>query len=101
MIEPGVGNLVEVVLGDPGLPMVGQTFGRFGLAESLGVGILIDNGCLICSLAKDARCDPGFKDEPAAQVDAAHLVVLVIEGNSALAEATIRTVSDRTWERKR
>ena len=89
MVKAIVANLSEVVFGDPGVPVVLE--GRRGsvLAEGLSVSVLVDD-CVTCGpFLKDGGCDPWLEDEPAAQVDATDLVVLVVEGYITLAQATV------------
>ena len=89
MVKAIIANLSEVVFGDPGVPVVLE--GRRGsvLAEGLSVSVLVDD-CVTCGpFLKDGGCDPWLEDEPAAQIDATDLVVLVVEGYITLAQATI------------
>lgn len=66
VVQAGGGDLVEVVLGDPGVPVVGETRGRFVFSESGGVGVLVDDGLGFSPVAEDGRRDPWLQDEPAA-----------------------------------
>lgn len=82
-------NLGEVVLGDPGVPVILQS-GRCGVfAKGLSVRVLVDNSLARGPFLKDGRCNPWLEDEPATQVDPTDLVVLVVEGYITLAQAAV------------
>ena len=88
MVKAIVADLSEVVLGDPGVPVVLEGRGRSVLAEGLSISVLV-NDILTCGpFLKDGGCDPWLEDKPAAQVDATDLVVLIIEGYITLTQAT-------------
>ena len=88
MVKAIVGNLSEVVFNDPGVPMVLEVREGSVLAEGLSVSVLVNNVLTRGPLLKDRWCDPWLEDEPAAQVDATDLVVLVVKGYITLAQAT-------------
>ena len=89
MVEAIVANFGEVIFGDPGVPVVLQSGRCSGLAEGLSVRVLVDDGVARGPWLEDGGCDPWLEDEPAAQVDATDLVVLVVEGYITLAQATV------------
>lgn len=43
VVHASGGNLIEIILGDPGVPVVRQAGGRFCFAESLGISVLVDD----------------------------------------------------------
>ena len=89
MVQAVLADLLEVIFGDPGVPMVLESRRRTVLAEGLSVSILVDDCHARGPSLKDGWSDPWLKDEPAAQVDATDLVVLIVEGYITLAEAAI------------
>ena len=60
VIHASGGDLVEIILGDPGFPVLRQAGGRFCFAESFGISVFVDD-CRCCSpVAEDGRSDPWF-----------------------------------------
>ena len=89
MIQAILTDLGEVIFSNPGVPMVRQSRRCSVFAESLRVGVLVDD-CHACGpWLKDGRSDPWLKHEPAAEIHATDFVVLVVEGNITLAEAAV------------
>ena len=89
MVQAVLSDLGEVILRDPGVPMVRQSGRCSVFTERLRVGVLVDD-CHACGpWLKYGRSDPRLKDEPAAQIHATDFVVLVVEGNVTLAEAAV------------
>lgn len=86
VVQAILGNLGEVIFGDPGFPMLRQSGGRSVFAECLRVGVLVDDCHARSPWLKDGRSDPWFEDEPAAQVYASDFVAVVVEGYITLAE---------------
>ena len=64
MVETSRRNSIEVVLGDPCVPVVGKAGQSFVFAQCCGVGIFIHNGCGVRPVGKDGWRDPWFKDKP-------------------------------------
>lgn len=89
MVEAVLGNLGEVILGDPGVPMVRQSRGCSIFAESLRVGVLVDDCLARGPWLKNGRGDPWFEDEPAAQIYAPDNVVIIVEIHTTLVEVTV------------
>ena len=87
MIEAVVADLGEVIFGDPGVPMIFQSRRCIILAEGLSVRVLVDDCHARGPWLEDGGSDPWLEDEPAAQVDATDLVVLVVESYITLAQA--------------
>ena len=69
---------VEVGLGDPGVPVVGEAAECFIFAQSCAVGVFVDSG--VGSCLEDGGCDPWFENKPATEVHAADFLVVVVEG---------------------
>lgn len=90
VIEAILANLAEVVFGDPGVPVILQSTRRSVLAKRLSVRVLVDNSLARGPFLEDGGCNPWLEDEPAAQVDATDLVVLVVEGYITLAQAAVQ-----------
>lgn len=80
MVQARGRDSVEVALGDPRVPVVGQTRRCFGLAEGLRVRIFVDDRLGVGPFTEDGRRDPRLEDEPASQIHASHFIVVVIEG---------------------
>lgn len=80
MVQARSRNSVEVGLGNPRIPVVGQTRRSFGLAKGLRVRIFVDDSMGVRPFAEDGRRDPRLEDEPASQIHATHFVVIIIEG---------------------
>ena len=55
----------------------------------MSVSVFVDDRLTRRPWLEDRRCDPWLEDEPAAQIDATDLVILVVEGYITLAEAAI------------
>ena len=89
MIEAVVADLGEVIFGDPGVPMIFQSRRCSILAEGLSVRVLVDDCHARGPWLKDGGSDPWLEDEPAAQVDATDLVVLIVESYITLTQAAI------------
>lgn len=100
VIEPGLGNCIEVVLGNPSVPMVAQSRRSLGLAEGLGVGVLVDNRMTCCPLVEYGGCNPWLQDKPAAEVDPADLVTIVVERDCAFVELASTFVRCKVWPRE-
>ena len=64
MVETSRCDSIEVVLGDPCVPVVGKAGQSFVLAKCCSVGIFIHNGCAVCPVGKEGRRDPRFKNKP-------------------------------------
>jgi hypothetical protein len=79
VVEASLGHLLEVVFGEPRVPMLLQS--RLGgiLAQDGAECPLVDG---IIALEKTGG-DPGLEDEPSAGVDATNLLVVVVEGGCA------------------
>jgi hypothetical protein len=80
MVQARGRNSIEVGLGDPRIPVVGQTRRCFGLAEGFRVRIFVDDSLGVRPFAEDGRRNPRLEDEPASQIYASHFVVIIIEG---------------------
>ena len=85
MIKAIVGNFGEVVLGDPGVPVILQSGRCSVLAEGLRVSVLVNDCIARGPLLKDGRSNPWLEDKPASQVDTTDFVVLVVESYITLA----------------
>ena len=79
MVQPSLGNLVEIVLGDPRIPVACKTRRCFVFTQSLGVGELIDNRFTGCPIIEDGGSDPGLQDEPSTEVYTPYFVIVVIK----------------------
>ena len=64
VVETSRCNSIEVVLGDPCIPVVGEPGQSFVFAKCCSVGIFIHNGCAVGPVGEDRRRDPGFKNKP-------------------------------------
>lgn len=73
MVKTSSGNVIEVLLGDPAVPVRGEARTSFRLAESLGVCVLI-NDVFVARGLEDGGCDPWLQHEPAAEVDTLDLL---------------------------
>ena len=87
MVHARAGDRVEVVLGDPRLPVVGERRLRLFLPERFRVRVLVHHAV---AQGENRRRDPRLEDEPAAQVDATDLVVTVVEGNVSFVEKFVQ-----------
>ena len=65
MIEAILANLVEVILSDPGVPMVLQSGGCSIFTKSLSISVLVDDGRARCPRLEDGWSDPRLEDKPA------------------------------------
>ena len=81
-------NSIEVVLGDPCVPVVGEAGQSFVFAERCRIGIFIHNGCAVGPVGEDRRRDPGFKNKPPPEIDTANLYIVIVEGESSAMEFT-------------
>ena len=64
MVETSRCNSIEVVLGDPCVPVVGEAGQSFVFAKCSRVGVFIHNGCAVRPFGKEGRLDPWFKNKP-------------------------------------
>ena len=71
-------DVVEVGLGDPGVPVLGEAAECFIFAQSCTIGVFVDGG--IGSCFEDGGCNPGFENEPAAEIHTADFLIVVVEG---------------------
>ena len=83
MIQPSSGHLAEVILCDPGVPVVLQIRLGLAFAKSLRIGILVD---YVVAQGEDGRGDPWFKNEPTAKIYTTDFVIAIIECNVSLAK---------------
>ena len=58
VVHTSGGDLVEVILGDPGVPVIGKTGFRFGFAQGEGIGVFVDDRRRRSPITKDGRSDP-------------------------------------------
>ena len=79
MIQSCGSYLIEVVLSDPCIPVLGKPRGCLVWSQRLRVGVLIDDSVAGGPLGEDGRSDPWFEDKPTTQVYAVHFVVVVIK----------------------
>jgi hypothetical protein len=86
MVQAGRAHLHEIIGGDERVPVLGQEALCCFLAQVLRQGPLVDGR--VPSLFKEGRGDPGFQNQPSSEVDAAHLVAVVIEGQITRLDTT-------------
>ena len=75
VVESRASHLIEIILGDPRVPVLLQP--RLGsvFAELLGKCPLV-----FCAVAFEERgCDPGLENKPSAGVDASDFLVAIVE----------------------
>lgn len=89
VVEASALHLLEVVLGDPRIPMLLQQRLRRISSKLLCECVLVDSTVAL----EDRRCDPRLEDEPAASVDTANLLIVVVEGQTALERCSLPLVS--------
>lgn len=89
MIEAILANLGEVIFSDPGVPVVRQSGGCSVFAESLRIGVLVDDCHARGPRLKNGGSDPWLEDEPTSQVHATNFVVVIVEGYITLAQAAV------------
>ena len=89
MIEAVLADLSEVVLSDPGVPMVRESGRCSVFAKSLGVGVLIDHCHARGPRLKDGGSNPWLEDKPAAEAHTSDFIIVVVEGYITLAEAAV------------
>lgn len=77
MVHTGSTDLLKISGGDEAVPMLGQQAVGGVFAQALGEGVFIDGG--FSSFLEQRRGNPGLEDKPSSEVDASHLVVVVIK----------------------
>ena len=65
MIKAVIGDLVEVILSDPGVPVVLESGRCSVFAKSLSISVLVDDRLTVCPFLEDGGSDPWLEDEPA------------------------------------
>ncbi len=73
MIETGSSDLTEVILGDPGVPVIDQCVVCRVVVLILAEGILV-NDTIVTGVGKEARCDEGLEHQPPADIHTADLL---------------------------
>lgn len=95
MVHAGCGNLVEIVLGDPRVPVVLKIGLSLILAEVFAIGVLVYH---TVAQRENRWRDPWLKDKPAAKIDTPNFVGVVIESHSSLAEMAFEVQSAQSCD---
>lgn len=89
VVQSSFRDLIEVILGNPAIPVVLQIFLRLALAQGLRIGVLVHH---FMAQGKDGGGDPWFKNEPAAQIHSTYFIV-VVKGNVPLPKVAVEIVN--------
>ena len=79
MVQASSCNAVEVILSDPGVPVSVKTVRSFGPAEDLGVCVLVHDSPARGPFFEDRRGDPWLENQPTAEVDTTHFIIVIVE----------------------
>lgn len=86
MVHARLGNLLEVVLGDKRLPVLGQSGAGLLFAQRLAERPLVNSS--VASRIEEGRRDPWLCHQPASNVDAAECVSVEVDFGVARFQST-------------
>lgn len=101
MVHTRSTDLLKISGGDEAVPMLGQQAVGGVFAQTLGERVFVDGG--FSSFLEQRWRNPGLKDQPSSEVDASHLVVIVIKRKTPRLHAAVASIKrlakdDREWD---
>jgi hypothetical protein len=87
VIQTDRSYLLEVCLCDPCIPVLFQLILSSSLSQCLCEGVLVHDSTTVCPRCEEGRRNPRLKDEPTSKIDTTHLVIVVVEAQSASVQA--------------